>query len=168
MTVSLRRARTSDRPWIDALGAASAQPLGIDGPGAGSLLNDRDVKVSIIARDGDDVGLIAWNVDGSTAAIRLVALEPSQARRGAGIQAAAIVERSLKRRGVRTVFAPATEHHGIAMYFWIRLGYRPLLRGEWPCEHPGVVWLRRDLVDHVAARQKKGSQSRIALKTSSP
>jgi hypothetical protein len=31
------------------------------------------------------------------------------------------------------------------MYFWIRLGYRPLLRTEWPCERAGVAWLRREL-----------------------
>jgi hypothetical protein len=35
--------------------------------------------------------------------------------------------------------------HGIAMYFWIRLGYRPLMHSEWPCAREGIAWLARDL-----------------------
>jgi hypothetical protein len=35
--------------------------------------------------------------------------------------------------------------HGIDVYFWIRLGYHPLLRPEWPCEHAGVGWMLRQL-----------------------
>jgi hypothetical protein len=60
--------------------------------------------------------------------------------------AAALIEGELCATGASRVYAPAPEVHGIAMYFWIRLGYRPLMRGEWPCEHDGVAWLVRELV----------------------
>jgi hypothetical protein len=57
--------------------------------------------------------------------------------------AAALVEKEMLGLGVQEVFAPAAELHGISMYFWVRLGYAPLLRPDWPCEREGVAWLRR-------------------------
>ena len=62
-----------------------------------------------------------------------------------GMSAAALVEDAVRAEGVRTLYAPAPAVHGIATYFWIRLGYRPLLREEWPCERVGVAWLVREL-----------------------
>jgi hypothetical protein len=67
------------------------------------------------------------------------------ARRGAGMRAAVLVERQIRAKGMRTAYAPATAAHGISVYFWLRLGYRPLLRAEWPCARDGVVWLMRKL-----------------------
>ena len=32
-----------------------------------------------------------------------------------------------------------------SVYFWIRLGYHPLLRPEWPCAREGVAWLTREI-----------------------
>jgi hypothetical protein len=92
------------------------------------------------------VGVVIWRTHGrGVAIIGLIATPPEAARRGSGMQAAALLEDELRARGVRTVYAPAHAVHGIAMYFWIRLGYRPLLRGDWPCEREGVAWLMRRL-----------------------
>ena len=67
------------------------------------------------------------------------------ARNGAGMIAAALAENEIVEAGTRELFAPAPAVHGISMYFWIRLGYAPLLRTDWPCEREGVAWLRRSL-----------------------
>lgn len=82
----------------------------------------------------------------NAAIIELVATPPSEARRGTGMAAAALVEEMLRTDGARAIYAPAPAVHGIDVYFWIRLGYGPLLRADWPCAAGGVAWMRRDLV----------------------
>ena len=79
------------------------------------------------------------------AIVTIVATPKTAARRGAGMAAAAIVENELRDIGVQRVYAPAAAAHGISAYFWIRLGYRPLLRAAWPCERAGVAWLSREI-----------------------
>jgi GNAT superfamily N-acetyltransferase len=164
MTIALRRPRKSDAAWLDSWLPAIAQKVGFEVVDAAQLLADRTSNVAIIARSGEPVGTIVWSSEGTRATIRLVALDPAHTRRGTGMQAAAMLEQQLRRRGVRAIDAATSESHGISIYFWIRLGYRPLMRGEWPCERDGVVWMRRDL----PAAQTNGSQSRIVLKTSVP
>jgi hypothetical protein len=61
------------------------------------------------------------------------------------MQAAALLEVQLRKARIQRIYAPASAAHGIAVYFWIRLGYRPLLRADWPCNREGVAWLARDL-----------------------
>ena len=82
------------------------------------------------------------------------------------MMAAAVAERELLELGVRTVYAPAAEVHGIAVYFWIRLGYAPLQRAEWPCELRGVLWLRRDITvssgDSATTPSLQGAKRRRA------
>jgi hypothetical protein len=101
----------------------------------------------VIVREEEAVGVLRYRVRRKThdAIIELVATPADAARRGAGMRAAALVEGELRSAGARRVYAPAPESHGIAMYFWIRLGYRPLMRPDWPCEREGVAWLVRDL-----------------------
>jgi hypothetical protein len=61
------------------------------------------------------------------------------------MSAVALVEDELRSARVDVVYVPAPAVHGIATYFWIRLGYQPILRPDWPCERSGVSWLLRDL-----------------------
>ncbi len=88
------------------------------------------------------------DAEGTSAAvpaiIELIALAPEHARRGLGMRAAAPAEEELRAGGAERILAPATEQHGIALYFWIRLGYRPLERAAWPCRRPATAWLVRD------------------------
>jgi hypothetical protein len=116
------------------------------------LGKEKALGARIFAHDGEPMGVVlSRQLDRRRAVVEFVATPPALAREGAAMQAMALLEEELTDSGVRSVFAPAPAVHGIAMYFWIRLGYRPLLRGEWPCERAGVAWLRRDLV------QPKGS-----------
>jgi hypothetical protein len=165
--VALRRPRKSDGSWLETWFSAWQQH-NFPASNASDLLAESDRDVSIILRDGVPIGVITWSATGAEGMIHTVAIEPAHTRLGAGMQAAALAERRMTTRGVRMIFAPAPDAHGISVYFWIRLGYRPLLRADWPCDRKGVVWMRRDITGPEAARQTKGSQSRIALKTSSP
>jgi hypothetical protein len=154
--LTLRPVVDADVPWLDgwlAPVAASVRYGDVNGAGPGLSLIERmraepSLRARIIARDGDDAGLVVYRVDAprrGAAIIEIIATPPKQARRGSGMSAEAAVEDELRAAAVRVVYASAPVVHGIATYFWIRLGYRPLLRGEWPCERPGVAWLAREL-----------------------
>lgn len=164
VTVALRPLRDEDDVDVDAWLPAVAASVGADVSDASSL-RARRRSVLIIERDGSPVGIVAYAMHRprrGAAIIELIATPPEHARRGSGMTAAALVEATLRDAGVRTVYAPSPERHGIAMYFWIRLGYRPLLRGDWPCVRAGVAWLARDIA------QTKGRIARTASMKSAP
>jgi hypothetical protein len=104
--------------------------------------------IMAVLRDDEPIGVtvhaaLAGRHD--AAIIELIAIMPAHARHGHGHRAATFVEDTLRASGMRRVYAPAPAIHGIDVYFWIRLGYRPLLRADWPCARDGVAWLARDI-----------------------
>ena len=112
------------------------------------LRDERSLRARIIEREGVDAGIILYRVHQprrGCGMFEMIGVPDAHARRGSGTMGAVDAERELLQLGVRTAYAPAPEAHGIAVYFWIRLGYAPLQRSEWPCERPGVLWLRREL-----------------------
>lgn len=80
------------------------------------------------------------------AVVRFLAVEPGRRRLGAGYRTALAVEERLARAAKRCyVLVPG--RLGLALYFWLRLGYRPLTQGERPAvpaETP-AVWMVREL-----------------------
>jgi len=104
---------------------------------------------------GLPVGAACYVLDApepGSASVPFIAIEPARRFRGLGGEAALALERLLReRRGVRRVFAPVPDGRGLAVYFWLRLGYRPLIAAEapWPLAgltaepRPGI-WLLRD------------------------
>jgi hypothetical protein len=152
VTVTLRQRTRADHVWLDTWLPAVAESVGYD---ASSL--DRAQKRLIIQRNIDEgrgtdapgcAGIIVYRTGAPSrgdAIIELVATPPEHARHGAGMEGAVLIEQQLRSSHIRRIYAPAAATHGIAIYFWIRLGYRPLLRGEWPCARAGVAWLARDL-----------------------
>ncbi len=154
--IGLRQLRDDDGDWLDAWFAAAAASVTYDmGDSHATCASIRrriaasaDVKARVIERDGDRVGVLLYLLGHPTrdaAIIEIVATMPSEARRGAGMAAVPLVEHELRDSGARRVYAPAVAIHGISTYFWIRLGYRPLMRGDWPCDRDGIAWLARDL-----------------------
>ncbi|MBI5289980.1 MAG: hypothetical protein HY873_13485 [Chloroflexi bacterium] len=150
VTVGLRTLGASDVAWLDTWLPAVAEGVGYEYGDAPRLKerarNERSFRLRIISRGGADAGLVVYRINTprrGSALFELVATPAEQARRGAGMMAAALVEEEMRAGGVHTVYAPAAEIHGISMYFWIRLGYSPILRAEWPCAPDGVAWLRR-------------------------
>jgi GNAT superfamily N-acetyltransferase len=156
VTVTLRPLEPHDDAWLDTwLGevatATAYAPAAVDAerPAASlrQYLAHGDISGAVIERDGH-VGIIVTRrmpEPDAAAIIEFVATPPHAARSGSGMAAAAAIEDVLRSQGARMLYAPAPAVHGIAMYFWIRLGYRPLLRPEWPCDLPGVAWLRREI-----------------------
>ena len=153
MTVTLRPLAEHDVPWLDAWLPTLLRAVGCEAIDGASLLartrRERSLHARIAsAAAAGDVALVVYAAHRSrrgAATFELVAAPPASARRGHGQQAVAAAEAEFRALGVRTAYAPAPAAHGIALYFWLRLGYHPLLRPEWPRALPGVAWLRRDL-----------------------
>jgi hypothetical protein len=150
--VTLRPLAPADASCIDAWLPAAARSVGYESDSCASLLarakGERTFRVRAITREEDDVGLVVYSLNTprrGSALFELVATPPEHTRRGDGMIAAALVEEEMRAANVRIVYAPAPAMHGISMYFWIRLGYAPLFRGEWPCHREGIAWLRRQL-----------------------
>jgi hypothetical protein len=80
------------------------------------------------------------------AQVRFLAVEPGRRRLGAGGRAALALERKLK-RSARAIYVLIPEHLGLALYFWLRLGYRPLTQGDWPVapDEGASTWMVREL-----------------------
>jgi hypothetical protein len=156
VNVTLRPLAAHDITWLDSWLAPVAASVDYDavsgnGPGASLLARaatERDLRPRVIERDAEPVGLLVYRLHAPrrrAATIELVATPAAEARRGAGMRAAALLEEELRSEGVTAIYAPAPAAHGIAMYFWVRLGYRPLMRPDWPCQRDGVAWLLRDI-----------------------
>ena len=148
--ITLRPLAGEDAAWADGWLPSVAEGAGHDATDAARLLararRERSLRVLAIERDGAPLGVLLCALDrrGRTATIELVALAPKHARYGAGMRAAALAEADLRAAGARRIYAAATERHGISLYFWIRLGFRPLARDEWPCARAGTAWLSRE------------------------
>ena len=156
MSITLGPFEVHDITWLDGWLLPVAASVGYDGilaRDAGASLTVRaaaepDLRLRVINRDSVPAGLLVCRLHvprQGAAIIELVATPPAEARRGAGMRAAALVEHELRAEGVTVLYAPASAAHGIAIYFWIRLGYRPLMRPDWPCHRKGLAWLRRDI-----------------------
>ena len=108
--------------------------------------------VSISDAEASSIGIAVVMLTGRTATVPFLAIEPARRFRGLGGEAVLALERHLRARmRVETVYAPVPEARGLAVYFWLRLGYRPLLQAEEPDQRPGLgdealrgIWLARD------------------------
>jgi ribosomal protein S18 acetylase RimI-like enzyme len=91
--------------------------------------------------------VVARGPESGEARIMFVALRSDLCRRGLGHRAALLAEERLAAAGARRVLAAVSARHGLSVYFWLRLGYRPLLSASWPaCELPEAGWMVREAV----------------------
>ncbi|MGB2694461.1 MAG: GNAT family N-acetyltransferase [Dehalococcoidia bacterium] len=99
--------------------------------------------------EGDCAGLLAYDVRApkrNAARVRFLAIDPTQRRLGIGGRAALALEERLAGSFAR-VYVTVPARLGLALYFWLRLGYRPLTKDAWPAEPEDVpsVWMVREL-----------------------
>jgi GNAT superfamily N-acetyltransferase len=87
----------------------------------------------------------------SAATVPFLAIEPSRRFRGLGGEAALALDRHIRAHGIDKVFAPVPDGRGLAVYFWLRLGYRPLSAAQAPLPVQGLtseavagIWMLRD------------------------
>jgi GNAT superfamily N-acetyltransferase len=76
----------------------------------------------------------------------LALAEPCRGR-GLGSEAVLALEEEASGLGLARRFAAGVvADAGRALYFWLRLGYRPLLQAHlpWPSPRGGVVWMVRE------------------------
>ena len=118
----LDRAQAADAIyWLRPPGAPATEPHGAC---AARLTSDRDLLWTWLAVDA------RWRAY------------------GLGGAAVPIIERAALRLGATTgrVLVPAS--NGIGLYFWLRLGYRPLPGAPWP-KHFDGTWMRRTITDRA-------------------
>jgi GNAT superfamily N-acetyltransferase len=104
--------------------------------------------VLCIDEDGPQ-GIIEYAVEvplSGAAQVGFIAVDPSRRRLGIGGRAALALERRLK-RSVGRIYVAVPARIGIALYFWLRLGYRPLTQAEWPVQPDDApsTWVARDV-----------------------
>ena len=103
----------------------------------------------VLYHDGAGEAFVVYNVDAprrGDVRIELLAVPPGKRRLGIGGRAAVALEKRIARTSKRIYVAlPATI--GLALYFWLRLGYRPLTQREWPSAKSDlpVAWVMREL-----------------------
>ena len=136
--------------WLEA---ALSPDWGLDdlrravAAGAGVLIAD--------GLTGDHIGVAVALIDvpsAGAASVPFIAIAPSRRFRGLGGEAGLTLERHMRsKHGVSRIYAPAPDGRGLAVYFWLRLGYRPLSAGEGPGPLAGLgaeprpgIWLVRD------------------------
>jgi hypothetical protein len=111
--------------------------------------------VLIAGADGAPLGLAVILPDvpvSGAVALPFLAIEPQRRFRGLGGEASLALERHLRRRlGTERFYAPVPDGRGLAVYFWLRLGYRPLLTSLEPAPVAGLnpqpgsgIWMLRD------------------------
>ncbi len=107
----------------------------------------------LVSRDAIGVAVASFNEPlPRTASISFLTIEPERRFRGLGGEAGLAIDGHIRRHaGIERVFVPIPDGRGLAVYFWLRLGFRPLLSSEapWPLvglspnPRPGI-WLLRD------------------------
>ena len=111
--------------------------------------------VLISDKAGEALGLILLLTDRpepGAVSIPLVAVAPQRRFKGLGGEAVLAVEREVRSRwGTQRCYAPVPDGRGLAVYFWLRLGYRPLTTAQAPWPLAGLsdeprrgIWMLRE------------------------
>lgn len=91
--------------------------------------------------DGAAVGSVLFESAGSVLTIRSLCIDEPHRSYGCGSEAAWLVVRAARASGYELLRASAPAALGLAVYFWIRMGFHPL-HGDGP---EGGIWLERQL-----------------------
>jgi GNAT superfamily N-acetyltransferase len=106
--------------------------------------------------DGEAIGLAVVQTDvprPGCASVPLIAIEPSRRFRGLGGEAGIALDAQVRAAGYENVYAPVPDGRGLAVYFWLRLGFRPLRLDEAPGPPIGLlgetragIWMLRGAI----------------------
>jgi RimJ/RimL family protein N-acetyltransferase len=104
-------------------------------------------RLLVVALKGEDepVGLLEYCADDPARAwlrTAFVAIVPGRRGFGYGSEAVRALEgRAATSRGVTSFLAEIDPRNGLALYFWLRLGYRPAHKGEvfWRAPNEGGI-----------------------------
>ncbi len=111
--------------------------------------------ILIADADGATVGIAVVQLDTPSpgeVSMPFLAIDPPRRFRGLGGEAGLAIERHIRSRlGATRFYAPIPDWRGLAVYFWLRLGYRPVLTSEGPrplaglieSKSPAGIWMTR-------------------------
>lgn len=135
-------------PWLEAALAPEWLPEDL----VAAVREHEDILIS--DADGAPIGMAVVFFDWPgprDATIAFLTVDPQRRFRGLGGEAGIELERYLRRIGYERVYAPVPEGRGLAVYFWLRLGFRPLSLAESPKAPLGLtsdskagIWMLRD------------------------
>jgi hypothetical protein len=137
----------------DWLPAALAPEWTIDDLEA-ALKSALGVLISDVGGEALGLALVQTDVPSAgCASVPLIAIEPSRRFRGLGGEAGIALDAELRAAGYEKVYAPVPGGRGLAVYFWLRLGFRPLRLAESPGELIGLtgetragIWMLRGAI----------------------
>jgi GNAT superfamily N-acetyltransferase len=145
--ISLRLATTDDlpqiEPWYAEAAALACADLTLDERLDATEASKRELRIIATADDPAPVGLLQYRPGfpgKGWLAIDFLALAAGRRGWGYGSEAARLVEESA---GATRFLAEVDARNGLALYFWLRLGYRPARPDE-------VFWRARDEDDIIA------------------
>lgn len=125
----LRAEAVARMPWLEAALAPEWKLTGLEASvaaGNGVLISDTQgsaIGAAVVLRDVPAPG---------SAALPFLAIDPERRFRGLGGEAGIGLSEHLLGQGFEKVYAPAPDGRGLAVYFWLRLGFRPLLQADSP------------------------------------
>jgi GNAT superfamily N-acetyltransferase len=135
--------------WLSTVLAPEWTPADLEAAlrvGGGVLITDGDgeaIGLAVVLLDAPAVGC---------ATLPFLAIDPARRFRGLGGEAGIALEAQLRSRGYQRVYAPVPDGRGLAVYFWLRLGFRPLTLLESPGPLIGLgdeskpgIWMLRDV-----------------------
>jgi ribosomal protein S18 acetylase RimI-like enzyme len=145
----LRSLRASDVASITAWLPAIASAIGCERWSSEDALSDAiERKQVLLYHDDAGEAFVAYALDApkrGAARIELLAVAPDNRRLGIAGRAALALERRLTPAAKR-IYVAVPSTIGLALYFWLRLGYRPLTQRDWPELLEGAsTWMVREL-----------------------
>lgn len=100
-------------------------------------------RIVILRRDSrETVGSVEVEPEGPVLFARALCIEEELRGYGLGSEAAHLIRRAAESAGFAALRAWAPPDRGLAVYFWFRMGLRPL-HGEGP---EGGIWMERPLI----------------------
>ena len=146
----LRTVRTSELPSLAAWLPDVARAIGCERWSSEDALSDATGRDdTLIYHDSAGAAFVAYERHApkrNAAHVKLLAVAPDKRRLGIGGRAALALEKRLGKPAAR-IYVAVPARLGLALYFWLRLGYRPLTQRDWPEAPPDApsVWMVREL-----------------------
>lgn len=114
----------------------------LEGPRVRIEATNNGETVIVRSESGERVGSLRVELGDGVLVIQSLEIEPALRGYGLGSEAAGLVREAAERES-RTLRAWAPGDNGLAVYFWIRMGLRPL-PGEGP---EGGLWFERGKIE---------------------
>ncbi|HEY7295137.1 MAG TPA: GNAT family N-acetyltransferase [Dehalococcoidia bacterium] len=146
--------------WRDVRGLSTGATMETPSPAEWLAALEPGRRALLIELDAQPVGFLTYQLDGVQCTIGELAVRPELRNLGYGSEAVLALERQAAAAGARSSVALVPILNGLAIYFWLRIGYRP--RYPAPERIPGLTLMVRELVAQAAP----GSGSRRGARRS--